>query len=108
MSDPLQSLMAGMSSVTIVQTASSGNLLDGGVEHTFQHSVLEALMEVADLPELFSNPALVHARWIIGQLSLTEVVVEQRLVSRLCREHAALNGEVNPFESLRVEEAGGV
>ena len=40
-----------------MQAAAAGDLLQAGVEHAGKKPVLEALMEVAHLPELVFDPA---------------------------------------------------
>src|SRR6516165_10462303 len=45
----------------IDETAASGELLNSGVQETAEHSVLEGLMEVADLPHFVANIALLDA-----------------------------------------------
>src|SRR5579859_1072176 len=48
--DVLQTLMACMAGVFFMQTSPEGDLLQRGMEHPLEHPILEALMEVADLP----------------------------------------------------------
>jgi hypothetical protein len=44
----------------INQAAAAGNLLKRSVKKTSQHAVLEGLMKIADLPELFFDVALLN------------------------------------------------
>ena len=53
----LHVLIAGVWRIAVVEAASSGELLQAGVEHSCEKSMLESLMEVADLPEFIFDPA---------------------------------------------------
>ena len=43
--------------IAIAQAASAGDHLQPGVEHAGEHAVFESLMQVANFPELFLDPA---------------------------------------------------
>src|SRR5437764_11283092 len=100
MADLLQSLVAGMSGVTLVKPASERDLLQGRMDHAFEHSVFEGLVEVANLPQLVANPAFVHAALIAGKLIRAEVTVDERFICRLGGKHSTIDCEVNPFQAL--------
>src|SRR2546426_2471938 len=53
----LHALIARGRWIAVTQAASAGNLLQTGMQHSPPESVLEALMEVANLPQLIFDPA---------------------------------------------------
>ena len=91
-----------------METAAARDLLESGVEHAGAESVLESLMEVANLPEFVFDPAGLDFRLECRERRGGEVIFHQRVEGGFGGEHAALDGEMNAFEALRVEESGGV
>ena len=57
----LEAFVPSVIGVMAPQAAATGNLLHSGMEHPGKKSVLESLMEVADLPELFFDPAVLDS-----------------------------------------------
>src|SRR5438128_1932103 len=53
----LHALITGGGGIAVAQAAPAGELLKSGMEHSGPESVLEALMEVTDLPEFAFDPA---------------------------------------------------
>ncbi len=70
--------------------------------------MLEALMKVADLPELVLDPARFHSLLKIAERRGREIIFLQRFERSLGGQHAALDGEMNSLQPLRIQEAGGV
>src|SRR5205823_11203180 len=68
----------------------------------------ESLMKVADFPELLSDPTILDFLLKLTESSSRRIAFRQRVESRLSREHATLDGEVNSFQALRIKEASGV
>ena len=87
--------MSGVIGVAFVQASTAGELLNAGVEHAGQESVLEALMKVAYRPELGLDPTFVHAVLILFENRERKVALRHRIVSGLCGKHPALDGKVN-------------
>ena len=67
------------------------------MDHALEHTVLKPLMEVADLPQLFANPALLYATLITGKLVDAEVAIHERFICGFGGKHSTLDGEVNSF-----------
>ena len=57
----LQVLVSRSRGIAGAQAASAGELLQAGVDHAAPESMLESLVEVADLPELVFDPARFHS-----------------------------------------------
>src|SRR5580704_13621233 len=55
--ESLQVLVSRGRGIAVAQTAAAGELLQAGVDHAAPESMLEALMKVADFPELVFDPA---------------------------------------------------
>src|SRR5436305_1697942 len=106
--EPLEPSMSCMRRVPRVQTTPTGELLQSGMEHAFEEAVLEALMEVAHRPQLFPDPAPVHALLELAERIDGVVAGVERIECGLCREHAALDRQVDTLQPLRIEEAGRV
>src|SRR5205085_5009012 len=68
-------------------------------------AVLEGRVEVSHASKLFRDPTLAYEAPVALELLLRVVLCEQRVEDGLRGEHAALDGRVNTFEPLRVEEA---
>ena len=65
-------------------------------------------MKVADLPEFVLDPARFHSLLKIAQRGGGEIIFLQRLECSFGGEHAALDGQMNAFQPLRIQKAGGV
>src|SRR5450755_4185119 len=100
--------MPSMIAVMRAHSATTGHLLDAGVHHARQKAPVEALVEVADWPQLLFDPALVYALLKFLQHVERVVIFRHRLKGSFGCQHAALDGEMNPFQSLRVQETSGV
>ena len=70
--------------------------------------MFESLMKVADLPELIFDPTLLNPLLKLTESRHRTIAFRQRVESSFSREHAALDGEVNAFQALRIKEAGGI
>ena len=100
--------IAGSGSSAIAQAASSGDLLQSGIQHSHPKAAFESLMKVADFPELIFDPTLLDLLLKLTECRRRRIAFRQRIESRFGREHATLDGEVNAFQALRIQEAGGV
>ena len=101
-------LVSGSGWIAVAQAASAGELLQPGVDHSAPESMLEALMEVADLPEFVLDPARFHSLLKITERGGREIIFLQRLERGFGGQHAALDGQMNALQPLRIQEAGGV
>ena len=100
----LHALVARHRSVAIAQAASAGNHLQPGVEYPGEHAVLKSLMQVADFPELFLDPAGFDFLLIVAEHRCGEIIFLQSLKRSLGREHPALDRQVNSLQPRRIQE----
>src|SRR5207302_4443644 len=70
--------------------------------------MLEALVEVADFPQLLFYPAVLDSSLEVAQGCCRRVPLFESFEGCFRREHAALDGEMNSFEPLRIQKSGGV
>ena len=78
------------------------------MDHAARKTMLESLMEVADLPQLIFDPTGFDSLCVLPHGRGREIVALHRVESCFGRQHAALDGKMNALEPLRVEQAGGV
>src|ERR1700757_1431608 len=97
--------MAGMRRVPIAKATASSELLQAGVEHAGEKSLFKCLMEVTHLPQFFFDPAGVDFFLELAERRGGGIAFRERIEGRLGGEHAALDGEVNALQALRVHEA---
>src|ERR1700730_11751260 len=88
-------LMSSLSGIPVVQTASSRNQLQRGVEHASVESVLESLVRVADLPEFVFDPAGVDLFLVLAQSRGGRIVLPQSFERGLCGKHATFDRKMN-------------
>ena len=62
-------------------------------------------MEIADCPHFLFDVAPFHFLRKRGELLCRKIARQQRLENRLSGEHAALHGQVDSLQPLRIEEA---
>src|SRR5208337_1135255 len=91
-----------------MQATSVGELLNAGIEHAGEESVLESLVEVAHRPQLGLDPALLYAVLKRFQPLEREIVFHHAVEGSFRRQHPALDREMNALQPLRIQEAGGV
>src|SRR5437868_6251657 len=101
-------LMARGSGVAVAQAAAAGKLLQPGVKQASEETALETLVEIPDLPQFCFDPAGFNSLLKITQGRSRRIVLRQSLEGRFSGQHSTLDGEMNPLEALRVEEAGRV
>src|SRR5664279_4389752 len=96
--------------IAVVRTQSTAprSLLNAGVQHPRQKTLVEALVEIADWPQLLFDPAFVHALLEFLEDVERVVILRHRLKGSFGGQHAALDSEMNPLQPLRIQEAGGV
>src|SRR5438445_172617 len=75
------------------------------VEHAGPQAMLEALVEVADLPELFFNPAGFDAALEITEGGCRRVALFERFEGRLGGERAALDRQVDALQPGGIQES---
>ena len=100
-----QVLIAGCSRIAVVKAASARDLLQAHVEHAGPQAMLEALVEVADLPELFFNPAGFDAALEITEGGCRRVALFERFEGRLGGERAALDRQVDALQPGGIQES---
>ena len=100
-------LVSGVGGVALHQAAAAGDLLQGRVRHPLEQAALESLVEVAHRE---SSRLIQLSRPLLERLQLRggKIAGQQRVERGFRGQHAALDGQVNAFEPLRVEEAGRV
>src|SRR5437773_1148425 len=77
--------------IAVTQAASAGNLLQTGMQHSPPESVLEALMEVANLPQLIFDPARLDAFLVAAECRSGEIVFLDSFKSCFRGQHTTLN-----------------
>src|SRR5271165_5318964 len=100
--------MTGMIAIAFVQSAAFCGLLNAGVQHAGEKALVKALVEVADRPQLVPDPAFLHALLKFLQDVEGEIIFRHGLISGFGGQHATLDGKMNPFQPLRVEESSRV
>src|SRR5271157_589887 len=100
--------MPGFVRVVRTETTSSGELLNASMKHAGEEAVLESLVEVAHRPQLGLDPTSLNAVLEGLQHLKRKIVVHHAVEGSLCRQHSALDREMNSFKPLRIQESGGV
>src|SRR2546425_12195635 len=81
--------------IAVTQAASAGNLLQTGMQHSPPESVLEALMEVANLPQLIFDPARLDSFLVVTEGRSRKVLLLESFKSRFRGQHTTLNRQMN-------------
>src|SRR5215467_9571863 len=100
--------VAGFGPHGIDEAASAGDLLKRGVKKAAEHSVLEGLMEVADLPHFVLDVTGFYLLLETSESFASGVARRERFENCFGGKHAALHSEMNAFETLGVEETTGI
>src|ERR1039458_4851285 len=87
--------MAGMIAVARAQPAASRGLLNAGIQQSRQKTLVEALVEVADRPQLILDPAFLHPLVEFLQNFEGEIIFCHGLIGSFRSQHAALDGQMN-------------
>src|SRR5215471_5063849 len=96
----LHELETWLGGIAIAHSPAAGELLQAGMQQSSPEAVGEALMEIAYLPELFSNPAGFDPALEIAQGGGGSVGLLQSFECALGGQHSALDSEVNSFQAL--------
>ena len=91
-----------------MHASATSNLLHGCMKQAGKQTFLKALMEVTHFPQLVFDPTGVNALFIRAELRFAEIVFQQRGEGGFSGKHAALDGQMNALEALRIKEAGRV
>ena len=100
--------VAGPVPISIVQAAPTGHHLQTRVDHSREKAVLERLMEIPHLPQLFLDPALFDEVLEPAQPLCRKIIRLNRFIRCLGRQHAGLECKMNSFQPHRIQEAGGI
>src|SRR5207249_3479231 len=100
--------MACLREISLTHSAAARDLLQAGMDHAAQESMLESLMEVADFPKLFFDPTGFDSFRVLPNRGGRKIVALHRFEGCFRRQHAALDGQVNALEPLRIQQTGGV
>src|ERR1700687_4932588 len=98
--DFLVGFEVGVRAHRIDQAAAAGDELQAGMDKASQHSVLEGLMKIAHLPQLFFYIALVDFLRERAQHFCGGVTSLKRFENSFSREHTAFHRQVNALEAL--------
>src|ERR1700722_1735082 len=100
--------MPGACAHRIDKTSPARDELQAGVKQTGVKTVMKSLMKISYGPQFFLDPAFLDLAWKRREGFRGGVARLQRIENGFGGQHAALNGDVDALEPLRIQQAGRI
>src|SRR5580704_16476853 len=101
-------LVARLAEHGVDQAATAGNELQAGLNETGNEAAVKGLMEIANFPQFFFDPAFIELARVGGEDGCRGVAFAEGFVNGFGGEHAGFNGGVDAFQALGIQYASGI